>query len=215
MTCQSTQEVLPLFVEGDLPRRQTERVRRHLESCLPCRGLCEGFRHSQQWLRTTVAPTLAGTSLERMRWSVWRRLENEPRPASWWLAIERGWAALRRWASQPMVGAVAVMLVVLGSVTMTRMEGLGGSRLGAGLQPEAVLEETAGDNGAADPSDDPEMMLAQASPEELAEGTELGEADGKDDRADNAMRIEIQTQDPNVRIIWFAPPASEPPPVEN
>jgi hypothetical protein len=25
------------------------------------------------------------------------------------------------------------------------------------------------------------------------------------------MRIEIQTQDPNVRIIWFSPPAAERP----
>jgi anti-sigma factor RsiW len=215
MTCQAIQKVLPLFVEGELAPRKSERVRRHLAECLPCRGLCDGFRQSQQWLRTNADPTIGGASLEQMRRAVWRRIETEPRPSSWWLAVERGWASMRRWASQPLVGAVAVIFVVLGSVTLTRMEGMGGSRLGASLQPETVLDESAADNTTADPGDDPEMMLAQATPEELADGTEVGEPDGAEDRGDDAMRIEIQTQDPNVRIIWFTPPASEPSSVEN
>jgi hypothetical protein len=215
MNCQSAQKVIPLLVEGDLPPRKAERVRRHVDSCLPCRGLCEEYRRSQQWLRASATPAIGGAPLERMRRTVWRRIETEPRPAPWWLAIERGWAALRRWASQPLVGAVAVSLVVLGSVTLTRMQGLGGSRLGSSLEPEAALEESPADNGNGDLPDDPEMMLAQATPEELAEGSEAGEAEASDDPASEAMRIEIQTKDPDVRIIWFAPPAAEPAAVEN
>ena len=77
-------------------------------------------------------------------------------------------------------------------------------RLSAPVHPVEEAEES-------ELPDDPETMLASASPEELADGTETGESgmlDSEESPGSN-MRIEIQTQDPNVRIIWFAPPAAE------
>jgi hypothetical protein len=217
MKCQAVQQQLPLFVEGDLPRRKSERVRLHLEDCLTCRGVQEQYRRSQQWLRASAAPTVGGERLEILRRAVWQRIQHQRRPAPLWLAIERGFAALRAWASQPPVAIAAVGLVVLGSVTMT--QGLGGSRLGAQLdlihQPQQ--EELADDIAAGELPDDPEF-LAAATPEEMADGTETGDTEGGETAAENAgsnMRIEIQTQDPNVRIIWFTPAAAESAAVEN
>jgi anti-sigma factor RsiW len=215
MTCRSAQATLPLFVEGDLPRRKAARVQRHLDDCVGCREIAAEFRRSQQWLHALPGPIVAGASLERMRRSVQRRLEAEPRPATWRLAIERGWAALRHWTSQPFFAAAALMIVVMGSVAVTHVEGLRGSRLGPGsnLASERAIET--GSDESAELSDDPEMVLAQATPEELADGNEGGEAEAADQRAGDHMRIEIQTQDPNVRIIWFAPAASDPATVED
>jgi hypothetical protein len=219
MTCKSVRPLLPLFVEDedDLSVRKANRVRRHLQSCLPCRGLCQELRESQQWLRASATPAVTGAALDELRRSVWRRLEREPRPAPLWLAIERAWAGLRRWASHPAVAGAAVMLVVLGSVTLTRVGGLGGSRLVGGdlvMDPTRPvgLEPRAEDDGAGEESDDPETILAQATPDELAEGTDAtGEGEAiVESAAEKAMRIEIQTQDPNVRIIWFTPPAAAP-----
>jgi anti-sigma factor RsiW len=220
MTCQAIHELLPLFVESDLPRRKTERVRAHLAACAACRGLADEYRQSQQWLHAAPRPTIGGAALEGMRRAVWRRIEREPRPAPLWLAIERGWAALRRWASQPAIAAAAVFLVVLGSVALTRVGGLGGSRLGAQLDidQEATLVEAANEDlAAAESPEDPESgsFLAAATPEEMAEGSESGDAEPiVEGAASNDMRIEIQTKDPDVRIIWFTPPASEPAAVE-
>jgi len=211
MKCQASQQLLPLFVEGDLPPRKSEQVRRHLEDCLVCRGLQEQYRSSQQWLRASAHPMVAGERLEELRRAVLRRIEHQPRPAPLWLAIERGWASLRRWASQPAVAVAAVGMVVLVSVTMTR--GLGGSRLGAqlDLENQVQLEEVTYEGDGAESPDDPDTILAAATPEEMADGTETGEAmaiDGTEENAASKMRIEIQTQDPNVRIIWFAPAES-------
>jgi len=208
MKCQVSQRLLPLFVEGDLPPRKDARVRRHLEDCLTCRGLLEQYKRSQQWLRASAPPALAGEQLEALRQSVWRRLEREPRPAPLWLALERGWANLRRWASQPAVAVAAVGLVVLVSATMTR--GLGGSRLATPLDLTHELRPVEPAEESGQLPDDPEF-LAAATPEELAEGTETGESgmvDSEESPGSN-MRIEIQTQDPNVRIIWFTPAAAE------
>ena len=62
----------------------------------------------------------------------------------------------------------------------------------------------------AEPAEDPEL-LAAATPEEMADGTENGQSEGEpvEENAASKMRIEIQTQDPNVRIIWFTPAAAE------
>jgi hypothetical protein len=207
MTCRVVQELLPLFVEDDLPRRKSARVRRHLEDCLPCRGLQEQYRQSQQWLRASGHPTVGGERLEALRQAVWRRIESEPAPAPLWLALERAWSGLRRWASQPPVAVAAVGLVVLVSVTMTR--GLGGARLGTPLDLGNPPAQQPGDESAiGELADDPEL-LAVATPEEMADGTENGEAEPVEENAASKMRIEIQTQDPNVRIIWFTPAAAE------
>ena len=97
------------------------------------------------------------------------------------------------------------------------MSGLGGSRLGPAstVEPQASLEEGADEN-AGEPSDD-ETILAAATPEEMAEGAETGEAEpmAAEGTSSKDMRIEIQTKDPDVRIIWFTPAASEPAAVEN
>jgi hypothetical protein len=212
MKCQVIQQLLPLYVEGDLPPRKRERVDHHLESCLGCRGLCDEYRRSQQWLHASVGPPLSGEKLESMRRAVWRRLDHEPRPTPLWLALERGWMALRRWAGQPGIAVAAVGLVVLGSVTMTRMSGLGGTRLG--VPPEVqVPHEELSDDSAGEVADDP-GILAVATPDEM-EAAETGEAEPTDESAANNMRIEIQTKDPNVRIIWLTPPTTEAAPVEN
>jgi hypothetical protein len=211
MTCPSIKALLPLSIEGDLPRRKAERVRRHLESCSACSTLANGYRQSQLWLRRAPGPTIGGATLEGMRRAVWRRIQEEPRPAPLRLAIERLWAALSRFAGQPAVALAAVCLVVVGSVALTRTSGLGGSRLGAQLnvEPETAFEEPAEESANAELSEDPEMVLASATPEEMADSAETGEAEPTSEMAADKMRIEIQTQDPNVRIIWFTPPASE------
>ena len=211
MKCQVVQRVLPLFVDGDLPRGKSERVRQHLEGCPTCRGLSDEYRQSQRWLRASAVPAVGGEKLEALRRTVWRRLEREPRPAPLWLAIERGWMGLRRWAGQPAMAVAAMGLVVLGSVTLTRTAGVGGARLGA---PQAPRDEVADDN-AADPPEDPDTMLAVATSDELTEPAESGELEPTEESAASKMRIELQTKDPNVRIIWFTPPAPEPAPVED
>jgi anti-sigma factor RsiW len=214
MSCQGIRELLPLFVEDDLPGRQARRVRRHLAGCSACAGVADEYRQSQEWLRASASPAPSGPALDMLRRSVWRRIEDEPRPAPLWLAIERGWAGLREWASRPAVAGMAVTLVVLGSLTLTRVGGLGITRLGdpgLGVTPVGAprLEPSTADEPVDEPAEDPEAFLAQATPDELGEGLETGEAEPGDLGASGSgMRIELQTQDPNVRIIWFSPPAA-------
>jgi Putative zinc-finger len=211
MKCQVVERLLPLFVEGDLPRRKAGRVRVHLDGCPACRALGEEFRQSQQWLRASAPPAVSGQRLELLRRSIWQRVERQPRPSPLWLAVERGLVSLRRWASQPAVAVAAVGMVVLGSVSLTRMSGIGGARLG--VQTE-VTAELPLDGDGVDPGDDPELV-ASATADELSDAVDPGETEPTEESAADNMRIEIQTKDPNVRIIWLTPPTTEAAPVEN
>src|SRR5690349_15108908 len=123
MKCRPIQKLIPLYVEGDLPRRKAERVREHVDECLPCRGLAEGYRASQRWLHTSPAPTPTGAALEKMRQAVWRQIQAEPPRSALVLWFERVLADLRRWANQPGVAVATVCLVVLGSVSLSRIRG--------------------------------------------------------------------------------------------
>jgi hypothetical protein len=210
MSCPSIEKWIPLFVEGDLSERRTEKVRRHLDGCAQCRSLVDGYRLSQRWLRSAPPLEVGGATLEGLRRSVWKRIGSEPSPSPAWRQIERGWAALRHWAAQPAMATLALFVVVTGSFALSRVSG-------PALGPAAHHRLDSQDPTAAPSNEEPaaEPMLARAS---LEEGDEMepGSAEGAEPGvASDDMRIEIQTRDPDVRIIWFSPTEDRAPPVED
>lgn len=215
MSCKRIQKLVPLYVEGDLPWRKLERVRQHLTGCLPCRALHEGFRASQRWLHAAPAPEVGGAELDQLRRVVWRRIAAETPRSALWVRVQRAWASMRVFAAQPAAAAAAIFVVVLGSVALSRVGGFG-----ATPRENGALSATAddhflapADDGALDETSDevaPDRILAQASLDEI-DGAETGrETTEETSAADNELRIEIQTRDPNVRIIWFSPQQEQP-----
>jgi hypothetical protein len=197
-SCEAIHRLVPLYAEADLPARKQARVRQHLQGCQACTALLESYRTSQKWLRATGAPRTSGATLDQLRRAVWRRIDAQP-PLSWtWRELERLWAGLRAWAARPSVAALAVVVVLMGSVALPRLSGLGGARIGPQADDLAGSDELAAGAG--------NLLLAQADLDD--DGEPVGELQS-DDRAaavDPTMRIEIQTRDPDVRIIWFSPP---------
>ncbi len=200
--CEFVRKLVPLHVEGDLRPRHATPLRAHLDGCVACRELQEQFRQSQRALRT-YRPEATGDELDEMRRGVWRRLDNQTGPSPLWLQIERAMAWLRYWAAKPSVAVATVVLVSIGSFALSRLGGFGARSV---LTAERAPAQ-AGQAGM-DPASPPEhladrMVLAQAEEEEF-EGVE-GDGDSELEAADDHLRIEIQTGDPDVRIIWFSP----------
>ncbi len=202
MSCQPIETMIPLFVEGDLPGRKAEKVRGHLEGCAGCRALAEGFRDSQRWLRRAWrAPDLGGAALDLVRRNVTRAIDNDARPPALWLRLERLWSTLRHFAASPAVAMTAVFFVAMTSIGLTRLSG-----------ERPILYDEAPAATADDPTDAelaaaaPDRLLAQAKLVELGgDPVELALDDSATQAADDRLRIEIRTGDPNVRIIWFSP----------
>jgi anti-sigma factor RsiW len=210
MSCDPIAKLIPLYVEDDLPRRRVERVRNHLGECLSCRALLEGYRASQRSLRAVPPPDLAGATLEDLRRTVWRRIRALPPRSALGRQLDRGWAALRRWTAQPAMAAVVVFAVVGGSFALSRLTA-------PGVRPEpapghvrideaAPLADPVAQVGLEEGEDPSEPMLAQATFDDGESGEPSAEPATDDGPStDDSLRIEIQTRDPDVRIIWFSP----------
>ena len=210
MSCQSIQKLIPLYVADDLPGRQTARVRRHVEGCGACQAHVEGYRLSQRWLRSVPAPEVGGAALEGLRRSVWKRIASEPRPPAAWRQVERAWAALRHWAAQPAMATLALFVVVTGSFALSRVTG-------PIVSTPSHRRVDATGSTTSEPREDPaaEGLLARSA-DDGPDGVEPSSDVVEPGLAtDESLRIEIQTRDPDVRIIWFSPTEDRAPPVED
>ncbi len=56
MNCRDIEQLLPLYVEGDLGTDENSFVNVHLHSCAACRGVSEEYRRSQDLLRLHTPP---------------------------------------------------------------------------------------------------------------------------------------------------------------
>lgn len=208
MNCKKVEALAPLFVEGDLPAGQADLVRSHVAGCPRCRQVVAGFRASQAWLHERGPVALNGAMLEGLRRSVWRRLDDQKR-RPWLLRwMDRHWISLRRWASQPLVAVACTLLLVVGASALLRVSGL--RTTATPTADDGSLTATdLGEGQAAEAERTVEMdvegMFAQAGTAGTAEApSPLDSVDEGPAVIEDHMRIELQTRDPNVRIIWFA-----------
>jgi cytoskeletal protein RodZ len=240
MRCTHAEKLIPLFASDDLPAREADALRRHLESCANCRRLAAEFEESRDWLRGFTAPQIDEAMLDSVRDSVLRdigRIENRARRLQW---IVPGWNLRFVFAT-----SLALLLTgaLLGLVISRRQsphdpkpdraeERKGGSDR-VKLPPGKTLDgQSNNDKQAASPKTDrrkfrrePTKRGPGESPqsEEPMVGLDLvtqntdtvgpttdpsaapDPADTDPDADLDTLRIEIQTADPNIRIIWFAP----------
>lgn len=204
MTCRKIQELIPLHVGDDLPSREQAVVDSHLAWCGACRDCYAEHRASRDWLRAHSAPVLDGAMLDRLRRSVGDHVRRDLQRPTAWRWAERIWVEVRRRAAQPMLTMAALILLAFGAVSVARF---GQERqhpvVTATAPPPAPAPPVEHDvpdldDHSAGLAPRPEMVsgpiLAGAA---NAAAAETGESQ------DDGLRIEIQTKDPNVRIIWF------------
>lgn len=240
MLCTHAEKLIPLFAGDDLPAREANALRRHLESCANCRRLAAEFEESRDWLRGLAAQQFDEAMLEGMRDSVLRdigRIENREQWLQW---IVPGLNL--RFAS-----SMAVLLLI---VFVAAYAYRGGRPRTAPGKDDVVKANPAGDqkdsiegarrngegfkvnplpvpaqslpvkrmpriNGppGVKPVQLPDLAIANAPivPPETILGPVFEPPPGADMAVDDAIfnremtRIEFQTADPNIRIIWFAP----------
>ena len=86
MSCQAFEALIALYVEGDLPGRDTPRVEKHLAVCADCRELLEDFRASQAAVKELGSEAVDAALLTAVRAGVLARVDDR-RVAVWpWVA---------------------------------------------------------------------------------------------------------------------------------
>ena len=174
---------LPFWVGGDLDESELAAVEAHLSQCPACSQAAEEFKVVQAWLQEDQAASFGEADRTRLRHNVMTALSAEARPASRRLRVRRG-----------LLAAAALLVAGLG----WRLEHSETAPIPApskakqtAVTPTLPANESRPTVAAA-PNSAPRLRRIQPHTESPP-GPEAG-----------PTRIEFQTADPNVRIIWLA-----------
>lgn len=238
MKCELFEELIPLYVGGDLEPPEADDLRQHLNSCAHCHRLTEDFQASQNWLTGFAVPKFDEASFAKLRASVLSQIEKQEKRGSWveWLLPK--WSIRQRWSPGLIMASAAITLAVITGLTVivyrhqtapVRIVGEimadNGNQVRTGnddqqpdiksasnkVNPSAgnerrnlrskrgastLLPTEAFNNGGFEQPLEPPVIIEPAAHEEVAPTLP---------QEKEMLRIELQTADPNIRIIWLTP----------
>src|SRR6185369_561813 len=228
MKCKQVEDLLPLYVSNDLADKQARSVTDHLQNCAPCAVVLREHREAQQLLQDFAPQAIDETTYDAIRQAVWRRIETESaKPAvteliAGWFRPRVAWAAAAMVLMAIAIGGIYLIVrhqpdhretVVRGDLVNTpspkvtpsvKQEGghetfvAVSGRGRRNQQPQGQPTRSKRDRETM--SDGRETLVATAPNASRSTGATLDAGQGK------TVRMEIQTSDPNIRIIWFAHP---------
>ncbi len=250
MNCSHAENLLPLYVEGDLADSRLARdLARHLRSCAACARLADEYRESQDQLRLYAPPQFAEGFFQEIRQAVMTEIERSgaqptvipfPTPLDsrrTTLAVAASLALLLASAAlalhflrqrapmetvPPSVANVNPMSPPPASAPPESLAGRREATVEAPRRAQTASNSISSSPGSSTRARRPASAGArrerssQASVMPAAIPVRLTEERGTPDEAAQGrateppvMRMEIQTSDPTIRIIWFAPRSTE------
>jgi len=234
MNCKRIKQLLPLYVGGDLKSSLANRIASHLEWCGRCNWLADDFRESQSWIRSYQSPVFDEAFVGDLKQSVLEGVAETRSRASLLPSWIGQWNRRQVLALSATCFVVAGMLalyvyqsrVKLNSAIVSRISNPEASIETKG-KPGTVTKEAPGASfkGAQglvrrrhsfEPrTDDVEIASRHLEPPRPGPVEEVPASANAIEQMDNSsdvpadsrdmLRIEIQTSDPNIRIIWFSP----------
>jgi hypothetical protein len=239
MRCAHAEKLIPLLAGDDLPARQADALRTHLDSCANCRRLAAEFEESRDWMRGFPAPRFDEAALNDLRDSVLNEIGRTAAPRRWSQWIVPGWNP--RFATSV---ATALLIALFAAYAYRggrpyRVHNNGNVAQDGKDELKKNLtvrrKENREDKVAPSPApiqqsprkrprgmvknpkavpiqlpEQPQMTVALVpapAPVETMIDPPVGAPGPDSDVAAmrEMTRIEFQTADPNIRIIWFAP----------
>ncbi|MEW6208999.1 MAG: zf-HC2 domain-containing protein [Acidobacteriota bacterium] len=221
MNCRRAQDLIPLYVEGDLKPSRALELASHLDSCDVCKGVMDEYAESQQWARAASEPDFDEAFFDDLRESVFARIESEKARPSFFQSVKE------RILLRPALIATVALIVIAAGMAFYVYSGKTGNDSGKNLVAEEQKEQE--EQTVAPPEKEekpiikprpyrprkPDARAAKAtrskpSAEQLvAKNTDRTRLEWKTKEVTNLSegmtRIEFHTSDPNIRIIWFAP----------
>jgi|SRR5215831_5852680 len=212
MDCKHIANKVWLYVEGDLKPREHERVTRHIASCPECEGLVREVTESQLWLKSSETERFDDAVLDNVRRGARQKIAEMADARFGWL----GFYARLNW--KPLILACPAMLLMcwlaVHSVFYKNRNRAAPGQVadGRGYSPKKVPDTTTISDIASGIGSKDRIPVGRKRRRPRLVGPEPGLesrsqlATSRETRESAPLRIEIQTEDPNVRIIWFASP---------
>ncbi|HXU09459.1 MAG TPA: zf-HC2 domain-containing protein [Blastocatellia bacterium] len=238
MNCRRVEKLLPLFVEDDLRPALATRIASHLEWCGKCNWLADDYRESQSWLRASTPPEFDNALLDSVKNGALAQIAASNQRPSRWAALALYLNRRQVFALSAAALVIVATFVIYGYQTRLKDAGRIESvkkvpdqtppvdrRPDLSSAPKTALEASSppppsvpkrtrhslkGFARAGVPREREKLDVAQFQAPILPDAQSPNLASESKDM----LRIEIQTSDPLIRIIWFAPRESDSPPTK-
>jgi putative zinc finger protein len=225
MNCRRIEKLMPLYVEGDLENDQAARVSAHIEECGDCKKSLIEYEASQSWLRLHEPPEFEDALFDSIRLGVMSEI-NQKRHSAFARFFETRIAPYRAYY------ATACLLIIFAAFAFYFYPGSPNAVLNpkettaessTPVPAQNDVKQASEANPAEAPalerkrfraapavktkkytdhanSPQPDNVIAQKSEKKIPNlTTDAGT------NTEEMMRIEFQTSDPNIRIIWLSP----------
>lgn len=238
MNCKQLEELLPLYAGRDLDEKRARLVSEHVQICSACARVAGEYRDAVELAQHFAPPVFSDTVYASVRRQVMQQIEHEPTAplltqmfASWfqpriaWAAASALIIALGFFAVYLIVNRGADVRSVAENPTVNRTEGTAQSiatpqttepvsppipvkradekrrRIHSFVNRSPLVAAKAPGSSSRAASISPKLREPEA-------GTSLPPVDAAAGKL--PLRVEIQTKDPNIRIIWFSQSNSKP-----
>lgn len=200
MSCTHISELIPLYISKDLDESEIETVGQHLLSCEPCRSLESQYREADSWLKSLSEVDPGTPANGELRARVNRKLDTvETKQIGWETVV--------------FAGAIAAALLITSAFALTMYSRTDQTNRDAGSVAVINKDPVQQTLTPAVPKVVKRRLPARVSSHSrvnrnkaTAPSTAGEIADikcGSETATHTPMRIEIQTSDPNIRIIWL------------
>ncbi len=184
MTTRHPTELLPLWIEGDLDGPEAQALETHLQDCPGCRATAEALRESQAWLKSSPPAPFGEEDYQAIRSRVMAKIQTKARPVR-----------PLRWALLPLAAGFALVVFRLGWGTSSM--GVPAPVQAVEVAPATSMPRSTASAVSPAASPRPARALARFTRPAGAMKPALEAAPAA------YTRIEYQTSDPTIRIIWL------------
>ena len=222
MNCKQTEELLPLYAGRDLEEERATLVTEHLQTCAACARVANEYRESVLLTEQFAPPVFSEAVYAGIRERVQREIATEARAPAWSQTIASLFGSRLAWA------IASMLLIVVSLFAIYFMMNRGNVEPQLANQPPANVQPGTNERSKSGPPDSsvPAGVNTGGDKQHLARGHQLQRrkrsSDTLADRVNTVaakspeatstsktLRLEIQTKDPKIRIIWFVEPETK------
>jgi anti-sigma factor RsiW len=223
MNCKQAEELLPLYAGRDLEEKRATLVTEHLQTCAACARVANEYRESVRLTEQFAPPVFSEAVYAGIRQRVQREIATEALAPAWSHTIASLFRSRLAWA------IASMLLIVVSMFAIYFMMNRGNVKPQLANQPPANVQPETNERSKSGPPDSsvPAGVNTGGEKQHLARGHQLQRRKrSRDTLADRVntvaakspeatstsktLRVEIQTKDPKIRIIWFVEPETKP-----
>lgn len=229
MNCKQAQEMLPLYAGRDLDENRARLLTQHLQSCADCARCAEEYESAFHLTQQFATPVFSDHVYAGIRRRVLQQIDEEPTARTLPALIGGWWRPRLAWAlASAFVLALALFAFYFVASRRLQHEEVAIKRgtisqPGQGNQsPAPPVKQTAATPYSSPNQTQPKRVtirrpMRPSSPAKVNDSQlqiaklSLRVSDAADTlpnsdatAAARALRVEMQTKDPNIRIIWFS-----------